>query len=94
MPTTVQCETALRHSHKPRPVSWTRPSGGRLARAGRRFSQGQPSCNDEQQRQAARQVRNRVRRVLARRVKRKTNTKVKVHEILRAKISGQLPDRG
>jgi hypothetical protein len=60
---------------------------------GARRRQGQP-CNDEQHRQAARQMRNRVRSVLTHRVKRTTNTKVKVHGILRATISGQLPDLG
>jgi hypothetical protein len=55
--------------------------------------QGQP-CNDEQQRQAARQTCNRVRSVLAHLVMRETSTKVKVHELLRARTSGQLPDLG
>jgi hypothetical protein len=53
-----------------------------------------PPCNEEQQRQAARPTRSRVRSALTHLVMRKVRTKVKVHRLLRGMISGQLPDLG
>jgi hypothetical protein len=55
--------------------------------------QGRP-CNDEQQRQAARQRRNRVRSVFTQLVMRKERARAIAHGLLRGMISGQLPDLG
>jgi hypothetical protein len=55
--------------------------------------QGRP-CNEKQQRQSTRQMRNRVRSVLTHSVMRKISIQANVHGVLRRKISGQLPDLG